>query len=314
MKTKTLRIILLIEAVLCMVIYAPFMYDMGIDIVSYPFSQVGEMLRKLSLSGSMENVIAIVLYVVICLLPLLLMLPTIRKKRKIKAEDMLPFLTSAIMFAVMYFMINPQFITDRFHELSVGKFALSIIVWTAIITYVFIKLSRTYLSANSQFLKKKMSVWLGIIAIIYVFSFCGIQFGKLIKTIKDLHEFNGGGLSWDLITTYGIQCLDYAASGLMTIFCMTIVIRVIKILQANHSDRADMAGELAKFCAKAFAVALIAQLSVLIIQAFLATKLLVVTYYLSVPVTELAIILIVLVVSRIMAENKKLKEDNDLFI
>jgi len=44
--------------------------DAVVSILAFPFAQIGLMLRVLSLSGGIGNIIAVILYTIVCLLPM----------------------------------------------------------------------------------------------------------------------------------------------------------------------------------------------------------------------------------------------------
>lgn len=75
-------------------------------LITFPFEQIGWGLRKLSLSGAAGNVFAIIIYILICLIPCLILWRLKKTERFLKTDFFLPFL-SVLLFAVIYYMINP---------------------------------------------------------------------------------------------------------------------------------------------------------------------------------------------------------------
>ena len=75
-------------------------------VTAVPWAQIAALLRTLSLGGGVGNAVAIVLYVLICLLPLLA-LGLIRRRRRWAAEDAMLAALSALLFWGLYTLINP---------------------------------------------------------------------------------------------------------------------------------------------------------------------------------------------------------------
>lgn len=108
MKNKALSITLLITAVLssfAVLLKFSFNEIFG-EFICFPLEQIGIGLRWMSLQGGLKNTIAIVIYIALCLTPLMFFILNLRKK-KINAEDILMPVLSLVLFYVIYMMINP---------------------------------------------------------------------------------------------------------------------------------------------------------------------------------------------------------------
>ncbi len=89
----------------------------GADLVyalALPFVWAGVGLRALSLSGLFGNMLAVLLYVLVSLLP---MWPLVRKSRRLKGNflRLLLIAVSAYLFFLLYYMVNPTLIQTLFH-------------------------------------------------------------------------------------------------------------------------------------------------------------------------------------------------------
>ena len=73
---------------------------------TFPLEQIGLFFRTLSLSGKIGNIIALILYTLLCLSPVLIYFYLRLKKRNVCIDNWL-FVLSAAMFVVVYLMINP---------------------------------------------------------------------------------------------------------------------------------------------------------------------------------------------------------------
>ena len=107
-----------------------------LSVVTIPFTLLGKGLRVLSLSGSAGNIAAIVIYAMVCILPLALIL----KKKKTK-EDWLLVLGSAMLFYVLYLMVNPG-LMPKSMDSDVGSAILCGTVFSIFVSWGILKLLR----------------------------------------------------------------------------------------------------------------------------------------------------------------------------
>ena len=77
------------------------------NIITQPLILLGEGLRKLSLSGNVGNIIAIIVYVGICLLPLIFVI-----RRKWRKENLLLPVLSGMLAYGLYHLINPGLMSE----------------------------------------------------------------------------------------------------------------------------------------------------------------------------------------------------------
>ena len=80
------------------------------SLAAFPFAQIGLGLRWLSLSGAVGNGLAIGLYVLLSLIPLIA-LGVIWRRGKLRQADALLAVLSALLFWVLYLMVNPGLLT-----------------------------------------------------------------------------------------------------------------------------------------------------------------------------------------------------------
>lgn len=80
------------------------------SLAAFPFAQIGLGLRWLSLSGAVGNGLAIGLYVLLGLIPLIA-LGVIWRRRRLRRADALLAVLSALLFWVLYLMVNPGLLT-----------------------------------------------------------------------------------------------------------------------------------------------------------------------------------------------------------
>ncbi|MGI5962527.1 MAG: hypothetical protein ACOX7N_02275 [Lawsonibacter sp.] len=97
-----------------------------------PFLLVGKGLRKLALAGFWGNVGAWVLVMLVCLLPLGgLLVWKHGRKRLWQVEDLLAFLAAPVLFALLYYAVNPTLLPEplgRLYPVAAGGCVLSLAV------------------------------------------------------------------------------------------------------------------------------------------------------------------------------------------
>lgn len=104
-------------------------------VMSFPFKQLGKLLREMSLSGDVGNIAAWAIYIGICMIPIIC-LGVIIKRKKWKIEDLLLFVMTAALFYAMYVMINPGIIFTSDVEMLFGGAIYSLIIGYFIIKFV----------------------------------------------------------------------------------------------------------------------------------------------------------------------------------
>ena len=116
----------------------------GIMVLSLPFVLLGKGLRALSLSSGVGNVIAIVIYATISLCPLLLKI-----RKKWTKKDILIPVSIAVMFYVLYYMINPgarPFILRN----EVGDLAMAGAVYSVLLCWLILNLMESFHDAGTD--------------------------------------------------------------------------------------------------------------------------------------------------------------------
>ncbi len=112
MKNKLMTAALGAEAALCVLFSA--LGGSADAVLSFPLAPMGGWLRRLSLSGSVGNGAATIIYVLVCLIPAALFLFR-RMKGKWYPEDLLLLAASAALFYSLYLLINPALAEAQVH-------------------------------------------------------------------------------------------------------------------------------------------------------------------------------------------------------
>jgi hypothetical protein len=195
MKIKTLIIVLSIGALLSIIaaVYGPGLSGSAVaGLMSFPFAQIGGLLRALSLAGAFGNIAAILLYAALGLAPLLLLFWRVRKK-KAHLEDSLLVALSALLFFMMYLMINPALISKMFVPGSmsgVGKAVLGGTFYSLLIGYLIFRLLRRISRSGTAEMLKWLQLIFALIAAALVFSVFYLALLGIIGNIQEVKLAN----------------------------------------------------------------------------------------------------------------------------
>ena len=289
-------------------------------VMAFPFEQIGIGLRLLSLSSGAGNAAAIVIYFAASLLPIATLV-VLRKKRKLCAEDGLLGLLSAVLFAVLYVMINPGVIntlTSGAAPQSVGKAILGGMVYSVLFGYFILRALRLFSNSETPMLVRYMSVMLGLLNALFVYSIFGAGFNGLLNSISELRAGNAGNEHL-LGTSYVFLVLQFVVGALPDVFNILVVFTVLRLLEEMRADRysaqtVTAAGRVSRLCSTALVTMIIANIGFNLLQLIFAKSILVIDSSVQIPVYSITFVLAALLLTRLVTENKQLKDDNDLFV
>lgn len=321
MKYRFLYIALGIEAVVCIVfsilkISASAAFS---AVIAFPFEQIGMGLRALSLSGTVGNIIAIVIYAALALSPLGLMLWRGLKKR-LRAEDALLAVLSAVLFAVLYLMVNPGSIgmPGGAAGTMAGKIVLGATVYSVLCGYIILRLLRLFFGSGTEKLQKYMGVMMFLLSFLFVYAVFGASVSQLLDAFSTLHAGNQGneqalGASEVfLVLQFIVNVIPYAAD-LWIVFAAG---RLVSELQTDRYSDASVAwaAGLSRTCKIALIVTILSQIVFNLLQLVFTKSLMVMNSQVSIPVLSVVFVLAVLLIARYLAESKRLKDENDMFV
>jgi len=328
MRLKILAGVLGAEALLCILLFSLQSSFAGVftAVMAFPFEQIGFGLRVLSLSGDFGNAVSIVIYIVIGLLPAAGFL-FMSIKRKARIEDGLLVLLSVVLFAVLYLMINPSII-DVFMGgtagRSVGKAAYGGIVYSVLCGYFILKILRIVSAGGTEKLIRYMSVMLGLLSIIFVYMIFGILYGSLLDSIAVVKTGNTGSIinSINVYPTgflYIFLILQFIADALpyaLNILIIFAGIQLLEEMQVNRysTETVTAAKRVSRLCTKALAAIILVNIGFNLIPLILAAPLRIIHVSVQIPVFPITFVLAALLLTKLVAENKELKDDNDMFI
>ena len=319
MKRNVFIFILAAEAVVCVLltVFKASLSAAFSAVIAFPFEQIGLGLRALSLSGTAGNVLAFLLYIVICLIPTGALF-FIRRKRILQPEDGLLPVVSIVLFAAVYFMINPGLIEDAMRSIPVGKAIFGGTVYSVVLAYFVLRILRLFRAGSLKQLPRYLSVLLGLLNVVFVYLIFGAGIGTLMEDISTLQAGNSG-YEHLLGASYVFAVLQYLVDALPYVFDILIVFAGIKLLGNMTTDRysgatVSAASKLSTLCTKTLSITVLAIAFLNLLQLLFAKHLFNIHAALQIPLLSIAFVLAALLLSRLVAENKTLKEENDSII
>lgn len=320
MKKKLGYVLLGIEALLCILL--PFVRQAlpGIftAVLAFPLEQIAYALRRLSLSGAWGNALAWALYGAFCLIPLAA-LATAYRKHAVQKEDYLLIVISAALFAAVYLMINPGWMGRFLGQEAAKAFGSALLggtVYALLIAYAVMKLLRFAFHADPAGLRKCLSALLWALGAAFVYLVFGAPLGALWTQIDQVRQANTA-VSSGLGLTYAFLALQAMVDALPYALDLVILFaaqRLLLALDAGQEDAPDQAASLARLCARALAVTMLSSAGFNLLQIVCIRNLHVVHASVHLPVFAAAFVLAALLLAQYICENKRLRDDNDLFI
>ena len=184
MKNTYVRVFSVLALVLLLLIGATVLgVADGIMILSLPFVLLGKGLRGLSLSSSTGNVIAIVIYVIVSLCPLLLKI-----RNKWTKKDILIPISCAVMFYVVYYMINPGSRPIVLQN-EVGNLAMAGAIYSVLLCWLILNLMESFHDAGTDNIYDALRIFLGLCIVEFAIGFVA-SFADGLSSIQQIKAAN----------------------------------------------------------------------------------------------------------------------------
>lgn len=316
MQKRNLRIVLLLEAVLCLALCLLREYFEGwfTALMAFPLEQLGLLLRKLSLSGTAGNALAIGLYILLCLLPLLALL-LLHRRRGLLPEDILLGLLCPVLFPALYLMVNPALLDTWLGAPGtlLGKSLVGGAVWALVCAYAVLRLLRAIFRADGPGLRTCANILLWALALLLTYGAFGASFGSFLDSVESTRAANTSG---SLGLTYGFLGLQWLVDALPYVLDLWVVFAAMEVTAAERysEEMTEAADRLAKRCARALIWTVLTNCGFNLLQLLCARYLRIVNGVVLLPVYSVAFTLAALLLARLLKENRELKADNDLFV
>jgi len=322
MKKKPFVILIICEAVFCLLfqILQTAYPEWFSAMLAFPFEQMGNMLRTLSLSGSIGNAIAIFVYILFGLIPCAVYWD-LKKRKKARKTDLFLIVLSVLIFAVTYYMINPGLFTVTIPGTS--KLILGMTFYSVLASYIVLRILEKCKHADIKWLGKGLRVLLYMVVILFVFVIFSECFGSLPASIKALQESNSVADFYyetpNLTMTYVFMVLQSLVNAIPYVLDIAVVFAISKMMDAMktnmYSEEAIAETEkLAKLCWRALVITVSSSMAFNLLQVFMRNQLLQVNLDITIPIFSIIFLFAVLFLAKYMGESQKIKQELDMFI
>ena len=313
MKRKKLILILAVEAVLICVLMAlsKSVQNMNFSILSFPLEPVFLGLKAAANAGPVGNGFAVLIAAVLILLPVFFALRT-------RGEGIVPECVALLLLAGaiglgLYGCWNPNAFR---HELVGGsqemesalRVIFSLCIMSMLILFIVLRLIRLFRDGHKEQLLHYLR------GLLYVL--CFLSTAGLAYTLSSgvLSAIDGLPTSADM--TLMIAKTLTTAAGL--ILDLAVSFRMFDLLDAASSEEQEAlkeaAGKVSRIGCITLACTVWFTAALHILQILLISSLTDNQFNVEPPINQVFFLLMILLLSRLLAENKELRDDNSMFI
>lgn len=309
---KRERNLLLLTAALSMVLgFVPGAGSGVMGALALPFVAAGWCLRTLSLSGGVGNVISIILYALICAVPLFFWW---RSRRR--TEDALLVLLSGVLAVVLYYMVNPN-LRQGIMQNEVGDAVYAGAVWSTLVTWGVLKLLYTGAWDREKNVYRALRIFLLLCAASCLVDCFGTGTARIVHNLR-LRQAVNGSLDYTGLDMAFLM-LTYLAAAVEKGLCAWVLYRGVGLLRELEEDPfgagcVAAAERVSRSCRDCLTVMSLTALGLNIAQILLAPLLRNISVSVGIPVLGMAVCFALLTVTKLLVRGKELKDDNDLFV
>ncbi len=280
--------------------------DSFTSVFNFPFEQIGAGLLAIHETGSVGAGAACALWVGLSLLPVI---PAVRGSGKTPVERALLVLFAVSVCATLYVMTNPIKLMTPYDDTgSYAKLMFSITAWSVLILYFVVHVVRLLREGDRDRLMGYFNTALYALAMLCAANI--VAYGAGTVQLISAAGFGGLDALFSLLF-FAVFKLPYALN-------IVIIIHIGEFMDAAWSGDAaalpQKSERLTKLCCSTLVATAALTAGFNVMQVLLLDSLSNIRTSLQIPVFSIAFTLFALLLTRIMVENRKLRDDNELFI
>lgn len=307
MKRDNFFVLLLAEAVvLIALLFLPSVFPKADTILTFPFEQIAAGLTALTGVGKPGAGLAMALWLGLSLAP---MIPAVSKTSgRTGAERGVLVLLSAAVLLGIYGMTSPRsFLIPSLPLLTAARSVLGVTAWSVIALYAVVRLVGLFRAGDMPKLLGYIKTMLHIAAMLCV---AVLVLGCLDDAVGALKIAENSLDGLFAVLRFCVDALPYA----LDIAVIASAIELLCALRDNGKELAPLTDKLTKLCCAALTVPMGCTVAFNLLQSLFMSGLLTVSISADIPVASIIFTLLVLLTARLVEENRRLREDNDLFI
>lgn len=279
------------------------------SIFAFPFEQIAALLKVLARTGAFGNGLALALGIAISLLPIVFLL---NAKRSTPVERFACIFTSIVMMIGLYGMVNPSgFLPEELRETmgadNLAKGFLGVCIWSFLILCLILHYIRVLRKSDILSLKKIMIYGLVLISALFTASVVMGNLAGLLQSLKP--NLRLAELLFEIL-----RFLTAAVPAVLNIWVCVTFMDLLSLSMEKEVALGSQVRKVMTACSASLVSAALLQAVFNLLQLRFIGYLSNVNAAVSVPVASMAFALLILLVSRLMVENKQLQDDQDLFI
>lgn len=276
---------------------------------AFPFEQVGLLLAKLSAPGGAWNGLAVALLVLIAALPLIAVLRHLNERERLW-EHLALLALSLLLLCLIPRMAQPRPLSgvDLGQSLEVDRAAMGLTIYSCIVCWGVLRLLRLFRAADEGQLYGYLRAMLCVLCALFVGAIVLEPVKALIQAVSGAEGALDGLVSV-------IKCVCDALPYALDIVVMFAGLAMLERLLAGEREAArETASRLSRRCCAALGLDVAVSAGWNVLQLALARHTNSVSVSVSIPLVSLVLVLLALLLSRLVAENGRLADENEAFI
>lgn len=289
--------------------------------ITFPWEQLGALLRRLSLSGSAGNITAWILFLIIGALPLVICAVLAARHRLRRPDALLPILT-IVLYAALWFYTNPTYMDLYLSPVPMegfSKYSLAAAIICTFLTWILLRFLRNEEKPERRRLLSGLQVLLYLYGLILTAGSLWQNGTEFIAARQKLEEMNTAADPMQLrISTIflALQALTELFPSITEALLLIMAAFFIGSFAKAPFDPGTFSRleKLKKASGQFLILILLTNLGFTLLQLLFSGYLLNSSYQLLFPLTEIIVVLGIRMLSLLYLDGKRLKEDNDMII
>ena len=288
-----------------------------------PFELLGDGLRSLSLSGTVGNIAAIIIYCLLSLIPAFIWIILKNKKHLVKIDGFLIIL-SGVLFFIIYYLINPTLFMIN----GIASVTLAFLFYSLLVGYLVLRGITVWSKSDTVGLQNgiRLLIYLLMISLIgAILIECVVNLPQAIQTLKDkntavtdpwsMYGTNMPGLSVTIVFLV-LRSVVTVIPCIWEIVILTIILDIVKELGENRYSEKVINGfeKLGNICKQMLVATVGLNMGYAVLQVVFRNRLYEINMDVNVPIASIVLVLAVMLVAKYMKETQKMKEELDMFI
>lgn len=286
------------------------------DILSAPARWIGIGLRKLSMSGTCGNLAAWFLVLAVCALPVLLIFWNDRQKKKRGMEDWLVGLMIPILFALLFFSVNPTLLSHPFNMMF--PLAASGCLLSIVTAWLVLKALRGMEQCSQWRLLKALYPLLTSGAVILSFAASAVQLSAFVTKSQRIVQGNTGDMRGAFLTCAVLLVLTLLELTPYVLGAVTLLwdVELTREMEATlfSSAAVELCAKVALGCRFVVQVTVLLPVFTNLLQMGLMAVMKSTSFSVHFPLFPLILSGTLLLLCRLMEKGRQLQEDSDSII